>query len=128
MKKETPIITQLSIFISILFVSNIISSFFPSSFPVPTPLIGLVLLYLLLTTKVIKVSQVEKVGDFFIGILAFLFIPSGIQLAPSLDVLSHDGVKIIGMTIFSTIVLLVVIASTTSIIIHIKQKISSNNQ
>lgn len=128
MKKETPIITQLSIFISILFVSNIISSFFPSSFPVPTPLIGLVLLYLLLTTKVIKVSQVEKVGDFFIGILAFLFIPSGIQLAPSLDVLSHDGVKIVGMTIFSTIVLLVVIASTTSIIIHIKQKISSNNQ
>lgn len=128
MKKETPIITQLSIFISILFVSNIISSFFPSSFPVPTPLIGLVLLYLLLTTKVIKVSQVEKVGDFFIGILAFLFIPSGIQLAPSLDVLSHDGVKIVGMTIFSTIVLLVIIASTTSIIIHIKQKISSNNQ
>lgn len=128
MKKESPIIIQLSIFVSILFISNIISSFFPNSFPVPTPVIGLILLYLLLTTKIIKVEQVEKVGDFFIGILAFLFIPSGIQLAPSLDILSHDGVKIIGMTIISTIILLVVIASTASIIIRIKQKIGSNNE
>lgn len=82
-KKAAPLLTQLGIFGVILFVSSLISALFPANFPVPTPVIGLVILYLLLTFKIIKPEQVEKVGSFFIGILGFLFVPSGIQLAAS---------------------------------------------
>ena len=42
------IYVQMGIFAAILFVSQLISDLYPKSFVVPTPLIGMVLLYILL--------------------------------------------------------------------------------
>lgn len=73
-KSETSIIVQMGIFAVILFVSYLISSLFPKNFPVPAPVVGLIILYLLLTFKIIKPEQIEKLSNFLIGILAFLFV------------------------------------------------------
>ncbi|CAM2786471.1 CidA/LrgA family protein [Fructilactobacillus fructivorans] len=122
-KKAAPLLTQLGIFGVILFVSSLISALFPANFPVPTPVIGLVILYLLLTFKIIKPEQVEKVGSFFIGILGFLFVPSGIQLAASLDIMKHSGVKLVIMIIISTVVMLVSVALVATFLIWARNKI-----
>ncbi|MGR3741932.1 CidA/LrgA family protein [Companilactobacillus sp. DQM5] len=123
-KKDSPILIQVGIMLGILFISNILSKMMPASFPVPTPVWGLVILYLLLTFKVIKIEQVEKISNFFIGILGFLFVPSGIQLYQNLEIIKEDGLRLILVIIFSTIILLVVIAYTSRILINIKKKIS----
>ncbi|XOQ61976.1 MAG: hypothetical protein ACFWTW_07385 [Lentilactobacillus parabuchneri] len=78
--KDAPILVQMGIFAGVLFVSSLISPLFPPTFPVPTPVIGLVLLYLLLTFHIVKVEWVDKFATFMIGMIAFLFVPSGIQL------------------------------------------------
>ncbi len=52
-KKEAPILVQMGIFAAILFVSQLISNLFPKSFVVPTPLIGMILLYILLALDVL---------------------------------------------------------------------------
>ncbi|KID41684.1 CidA/LrgA family protein [Fructilactobacillus fructivorans] len=122
-KEAAPLLTQLGIFGVILFVSSLISALFPANFPVPTPVIGLVILYLLLTFKIIKPEQVEKVGSFFIGILGFLFVPSGIQLAASLDIMKHSGVKLVIMIIISTVVMLVSVALVATFLIWARNKI-----
>lgn len=113
-EQASPILIQMGIFAAILFVSSLISPLFPATFPVPTPVIGLVILYILLATHIVKLRNVEKFGDFMISLIAFLFVPSGIQLAANLDILKAEGVQIVIVALISTIVLLVVVAYTTA--------------
>lgn len=122
--KEAPILVQIGIFAAVLFVSSLISPLFPKSFPVPTPVIGLIILYFLLTLHIVKVEWVDKFGTFMIGFIAFLFVPSGIQLTASLDILAGlNGVKLIIAIILATVILLVVVAYTTSFIFWIDKKV-----
>ncbi|WP_218924897.1 CidA/LrgA family protein [Lactobacillus terrae] len=122
-KEPSNILIQIFIYSGILFLSNILSHFMPASFPVPVPVWGLIILYVLLTTNVIKLHQVEQTSKFLIGIMGFLFVPSGIQMYKSLDLLANDGVKLMIAIIISTIVLLIVIAFTARILIAIGKKI-----
>ncbi len=64
-QKKTPIITQMGIFAVILFVSYCLSNLFPATFPVPAPVIGLLILYFLLTIGLIKPQQIETLSNFF---------------------------------------------------------------
>ena len=123
-KKKTPILVQMAIFAAILFVSQIISQLFPANIVVPTPLIGMIILYILLATHIVKLEQVEKFGDFMIGLIAFLFVPSGIQLAGSLDLMKREGLQDIIVVVISIIILLVVIAYVGAFFIRIHQKIT----
>ncbi len=122
-KKDAPILIQMGIFAGVLFVSSLISPLFPASFPVPVPVIGLVLLYLLLTLHIVKVEWVEKFANFMISMIAFLFVPSGIQLTASLDIMKSQGIQIIVAIVISTVILLVVVAYTTSFFIWIRKTV-----
>ena len=125
--EPAPILQQMAIFASVLFVSSLISPLFPKSFHVPTPVIGLVLMYVLLASHIVKLYQVEKMADFLISLIAFLFVPSGVQMAASLDVFTKngamDGVMMIVTIILATIILLVVIAYTTACFMWISRKV-----
>lgn len=122
------IYVQMGIFAAILFVSQLISDLFPKSFVVPTPLIGMVLLYTLLACHIVKLHQVEKFGTFMIGLIAFLFVPSGIQLAAHLDIMRREGIQDVCVIIISTIILLVVIAYVGALVMSIHHKITGNKK
>ncbi|WP_439426210.1 CidA/LrgA family protein [Oenococcus alcoholitolerans] len=113
----------MGIYAAVLFVSWLISEWmaltFPR-FPIPTPVIGLALLYLLLTFHIIKVEWVEGFGGIMISLIGFLFVPSGIQLAGTLGILRQEGWQLIVVIILSTIILLVVIAYTTRLFMWIR--------
>ncbi|HJA73334.1 MAG TPA: CidA/LrgA family protein [Candidatus Limosilactobacillus faecipullorum] len=123
-KKAAPILVQMGIFGAILFVSALISSLFPKSFVVPTPLIGMIILYILLATHIVKLEQVEKFGDFMISLIAFMFVPSGVQLAGSLDLMKKEGLQDIIVSILATIIILIAIAYVGALVIKIHQKIT----
>lgn len=122
-RKDAPILVQMGIFAGVLFVSSLISPLFPPTFPVPVPVVGLILLYLLLTLHIVKVEWVEKFATFMISMIAFLFVPSGIQLTASLDIMKAQGLQIIIAIVISTVVLLIVIAYTTSFFIWIRKTV-----
>ncbi len=127
-KKEAPILVQMGIFAAILFVSQLISNLFPKSFVVPTPLIGMILLYILLACHIVKLEQVEKFGDFMISLIAFLFVPSGIQLAGSLGLMKKEGLQDVIVIIISTIILLAVIAYVGAFFIEVHHKLFKTNK
>lgn len=127
-QKPASIFVQIGIYATILFVSSLISQLFPASFPMPTPVIGLIILYILLTLKIIKPAQIEQSGNFLIGMLAFLFVPSGIQLAASLDIMAKDGVRLVLMIFISTVVMLVSIAMVAAGLIWLRNKFSKENK
>ncbi|MFD1418214.1 CidA/LrgA family protein [Companilactobacillus keshanensis] len=122
-KDASPVIIQLGIFAAVLFVSNILSVIMPKAFPVPVPVWGLIILYVLLTTHVVKLHQVEKLSGFLIGIIGVFFVPSGIQMYKSLDLIKEDGITLIIAIIASTIILLITVTFTARLFISISKKI-----
>ena len=120
---SAPILIQIGIYATILFISWLISEWgnktFPK-FPLPTPVVGLVLMYLALTLHIIKVEWVEDLGAFLISIIGFLFVPSGIQLAGTLNILENEGWKLILVIIISTVILLVSVAYCTRFFIWLR--------
>ena len=89
----------------VLFVSKIIESFMP--IPMPASVIGLVLLFILLCTGIVKLGEVESVGTALTNNIGFLFVPAGISVVNSLGVLSRSPFLIILLIIISTILLLI---------------------
>ncbi|WP_338592073.1 antiholin-like murein hydrolase modulator LrgA [Bacillus safensis] len=97
-------LSQAFIFATVMFVSNLISMYLP--IPMPASVIGLVLLFVLLTTKIVKLEQVEQLGTSLTGLISFLFVPSGISVIQSLGVMQEVGVQVVGVIIIATIMLL----------------------
>ena len=124
--KSAPILVQMFIYAAILFVAQVISDLMPKSFPVPTPVIGLVLLYFLLTFHVIKVEWVDSFGSALISLISFMFVPSGISLAANLKIMQEQGIQLIIVVIASTIILLVVTAYTTKFFSWVIGKVTNN--
>ncbi|MEY8597089.1 antiholin-like murein hydrolase modulator LrgA [Mammaliicoccus lentus] len=89
----------------ILLISHIIESFMP--IPMPASVIGLVLMFVALTTGIVKLEQVEAVGTALTNNIGFLFVPAGISVINSLGVLSSSPILIILLIIISTILLLI---------------------
>ncbi|UDM31839.1 CidA/LrgA family protein [Lentilactobacillus laojiaonis] len=125
--KPAPILIQMGIFAAVLFISSLISPLFPVSFPVPTPVIGLVLLYLLLTLHIVKVEWVEQFANLMISLIAFLFVPSGIQLTASLNIMKAQGIQLVAVIVISTVILLVVVSLVTTFFIKIKKDVFHSN-
>lgn len=107
------------IFMVVLFISYAISFLLSKSFPkfpVPTPLIGLVLLYASLEFKIVKVSDLDGFASVLIGLIGFLFVPSGVSIMVSLDILKAEGVQLITIIVLSTIIMLLSVAWATKFI------------
>ncbi|MBN7273878.1 hypothetical protein GNF18_01650 [Ligilactobacillus pobuzihii] len=127
-KKSAPIMVQMLIYAAILFVSQILSNLLPKSFPIPTPVIGLILLYLLLTVGVIKLEWVDSLSTALVGTIGFLFVPSGISLAGNLGIMKDEGIQLIIVIILSTVIMLVSIAYTAKLILWIKNKFTGGQK
>lgn len=125
-KNAAPLLTQFLIFSGILLVANILSigiSMVLPGFPVPTPLIGLILLFIALVSGLVKLEQVESLSTNLIGLIGLLFVPSGISLASSLTLFKQEGIKIVAVVIISTVILLLSVAYTSRLVAKISDKV-----
>lgn len=123
-KEEKPanILVQMFIFTAILMFSFLVETLLKPYFPLPASMVGLVLLFLLLEFKIVKVNQVNQMGMFFISIIGFLFVPSGISLAKDLSQFQSKGLQLMIVIIISTIIMLLSIAYTAKFFIFLKKK------
>ena len=65
-------IFQLAIIFGISFIGEVLNAILP--LPVPASVYGLVILFLLLCTKIIKLEQVETVSEYLMAIMPLFFI------------------------------------------------------
>ena len=66
-------------FVIILFISFIGEALkYVLPLPIPASIYGLVLMFVLLETKVMKVEAVQDAGKFLIEIMPMMFIPAGV--------------------------------------------------
>ncbi|MDT1996529.1 murein hydrolase regulator LrgA [Carnobacterium divergens] len=69
---------QLLYILSFSFLGEVLSKVF--ALPIPGSVIGMLLLFLALQFKLLKVKDVETVGGFLLGNLSILFLPAGVGI------------------------------------------------
>lgn len=75
--------------------------------PIPSSIIGMLLLAALLQAKVIREEWIKGMSDFLISNMGFFFVPPGVALMLYLDVIKAEFVPIAVATVISTILVLV---------------------
>lgn len=78
--------------------------------PIPGTVIGLILLFLALYFKIIKIEMIEDICEILISIMSFLFVPAGVGLMTSFNMLKGKVIAFSAIIFISTIVVWVVTA------------------
>lgn len=105
---------QFGIILAVSFVGEILSSLI--DLPIPASIYGIIIMFILLCTKIIKLEQVKEVSIFLIEIMPVMFIPAAVGLLETWGVLSENLVPYITITIISTILVMGVSAKVTEIV------------
>ncbi|WFD11651.1 CidA/LrgA family protein [Tepidibacter hydrothermalis] len=105
---------QLGIVLFICILGEVISNFL--SFPLPGSIIGMILLFIFLNTGIIKLSMIEDISKFLLNNLAFFFIPAGVGLISSLDILQGQWFILFFISIISTILVIFTTGFTIQIL------------
>ncbi|MDQ0243932.1 holin-like protein [Bacillus fengqiuensis] len=74
--------------------------------PLPGSIAGLVILFLLLHFKVIKLRWIEKGGNLLLAELLLFFIPAVVGLINYTDVIKHYGLQILAIITVSTVLVM----------------------
>ena len=107
-------------FVIILFISFIGEALkYVLPLPIPASIYGLVLMFVLLETKVLKVEAVQDAGKFLIEIMPMMFIPAGVGLLNAWDTLL---IPIIVILFVSTIVVMGVSGKVTQTMIEAEER------
>ena len=97
---------QFGIILAVTCAGEIMKYFIP--LPIPGSIYGLILMFLLLLLKVIKVEHVKETGEFLIEIMPLMFIPAGVGLMRSWGVLKPLVVPVLAITVVSLIAVMAV--------------------
>ncbi|WP_235603657.1 CidA/LrgA family protein [Parageobacillus toebii] len=89
--------------------------------PFPPSVIGLLLLFLCLQRKWIKVGIIQQGASFLIGFMTLFFIPSMLGIVEYPELLSMKGILLI-VTVFASTVLTIYLTSIFSGIIERKER------
>ena len=110
---------QFGIILAVTCVGEIMKYFIP--LPIPGSIYGLILMFVLLLTKVIKVEHVKETGEFLIEIMPLMFIPAGVGLITSWSQLQPFLVSLLVITVVSTFVVMIVTGKVTDFLISKKE-------
>ena len=99
-------VMQFAVIAAVYYMGEGISFLIP--LPIPGTVYGLVLLFVLLCTGLLKLEQVEKAGDFLLSMMPILFVPGAAAVLEYVDVLAGSFWQIValcGITTFSTLLI-----------------------
>lgn len=112
-------VKQLGIILTILWVGQFISDYF--SLPIPGAVLGMIILFVLLMFKVIKISQIQYITDVLLENLPVLFIPAGVGIINEFSSLKGNLVKLSIILILTTIIIMVVTGTVVQFLVNKKK-------
>mgnify|MGYP001310715127 CR=1 len=119
-EKVMKYIRQFLIILLISFLGELLKYIIPLS--VPASIYGMVLMFLALELKILKVSDVKETSTFLIEIMPLMFVPAGVGLLDSWEALQPIWVQVVIITLISTVVVMGVSGTITQWVIRKDQK------
>ena len=96
--------------------------------PIPGTVLGLIFLFLGLYTKIIKVDMIEDICNTLISHMAFLFVPAGVGLMTSFNLIQGKVIAFSVIILVSTAVVWIVTAYVVKFLRKVCSKDERHNQ
>ena len=113
-------VIQLFIIICFSFLGEILHKVLP--FPIPASIYGIVLLFLALELKILKVAQIREVSTTLIISMPVMFVPPAVGLISSWEKIKDNWEEYLLITFASTFVVMTIAGWTTQWIILWRRK------
>ena len=120
------ILLQIGIVFLICLVGEWISAVLPFAFP--GSVIAMILLFLLLLFKVLKVEHIEEKASVALNNMAFFFIPAGVGVMEYFDILGAYLVPFLVICVVSTILTFAVTAWTVTGVMRLQEYIAKRKE
>lgn len=88
------------------------------SLPIPASIYGLVLLFLLLKTNILKLSQIQDVGELLLELMPLLLVPASVSFVASLETIQAILLPVLIMSFIGTAVVMAVTGGVAQWIIR----------
>lgn len=116
-------VKQFCIILAFSFTGEVLNRLIP--LPVPASIYGLVLLFLTLEFKIIKVEHIKEVSKFLLGIMSIFFVPSSVGFINALPLMKKYGIQFALIGIISTFIVFGVTGRITQQLMKIRNRNSS---
>lgn len=116
---------QFGIIAGVTLIGEVLNSVIP--LPVPSSVWGMVIMFILLCIKIIKLEQVQEAADFLLAIMTVMFVPVGAGLIQSYSGIKNEIFGIFTIIILSTLVCFFITGKVSQFIIQIQQKRKEND-
>ena len=115
----------------IIFIINYIGTIISKTLalPIPGTIIGLLLLFVLLYYKIIKLNMIENVANFLLANMTIFFMPPTVKIMDSYQLLQGDFIKFVVLIIVSTVITMGVTGKVVQFMIeHLERKEKKKNE
>lgn len=113
-------VKQFCIILAFSFTGEVLNRLIP--LPVPASIYGLVLLFLTLEFKIIKVEHIKEVSKFLLGIMSIFFVPSSVGFINALPLMKKYGIQFALIGIISTFIVFGVTGRITQQLMKIRNR------
>lgn len=122
MKKIIKIALQIAIIYIIYMAGNLVSKLISDIILIPGNIIGMVMLLVLLSTNILKLSMIEEIGNFMLKYMGFFFVPLTVGLMESYKHIQNSLVQIIIILLLSCFIVMLISCKVTDFLISYKEK------
>lgn len=116
-------VKQFCIILAFSFTGEVLNRLIP--LPVPASIYGLVLLFLALEFKILKVEHIKEVSKFLLGIMSIFFVPSSVGFINALPLMKKFGIQFALIGIVSTFIVFGVTGRITQQLMKIRNRNNS---
>ncbi len=98
--------------------------------PIPGTIIGMILFFLLLHFKIIKVEKIERATSFLLLNMTLFFLPPGVKILDNIHYLSGNLIKAVFLLVFTTFITMGITGKIVQFMIDIieKKKLKTRKQ
>ncbi|WNB92620.1 CidA/LrgA family holin-like protein [Bacillus sp. NEB1478] len=118
-------VLQVGILIFFYLIGNAITKYL--HLPIPGSIVGLILLFLLLQFKVVKLEWVELGATFLLSELLLFFVPSAVGIIQYEKILSVYGIKLVLVIVLSTIAVMACTGLSSELFSKLRKDVSSDS-
>jgi len=113
-------IREFGIIIVISLIGELLNYLIP--LPIPSSIYGLVIMFLCLHFKIVKIADVKKTAVLLIEIMPLMFIPAAVGIIESWDIIKPNVIAYAIITIVSTVLVMAVAGRVTQWVIRHSKK------
>ncbi len=121
-KRIWKLMLQGALIIILYYIGSLISQVIEPFFFIPGSLVGMMLLFGLLSFNIIQLSFIEELGGFLLKHMGFFFIPLGASVMKSGDLLNNQWLSLLGLLIVSCILVMLVSAKVVDFMISFAER------